>query len=180
MEFRSSFRKQKNTSESFDCRSEGKVEELYQAVAPYALSKTLYMVGCPQIAQEILQEVFLKLWSKKLVFLSIKSAYQWIYTACHYRAIDYLKASVNRVKKEALAELCLPETVSDRTANGQMIGMIAAQLSKRQLSILSYRFVDGHRVADIADMMKLSEKTIQRELKLIKKLGMKMKGVWDD
>lgn len=180
MVFRSSFNNKSLNKRYFDCSSSKRVQELYRAVSPYALSKIVYMVGCQQIAMEIVQEVFLKLWSKGLQFNSTQEAYSWVYTCCHRAAIDHMRSKANNLCQIDSSQLIMPETVSDRVANGQVLAKIAADLSSRQLEILAYRFIDGHKLCDIADMMSLSTKTIQRELQQIRILSLKIRGTFNE
>lgn len=55
-----------------------------------ALAKTMRHRGCPA-AEEILQEVFSKLWENKMKFPDLRQAFSWVYKCCTNAAIDYLR-----------------------------------------------------------------------------------------
>lgn len=159
----------------YDYSKEEAVTDLYHKVAKFAISKTAYMVKSEEIAQDIVQDVFLKLWQKKLTFTTVEASYKWIYICCHNAAIDHLKSYAIKNQRPIPDTLTLPETVSERIANGEIIGILTKRLTTRQASILFYRYVDGHSLAEISDLNGLAKKTIQRELKQISQIGIQLK-----
>lgn len=148
------------------------VDALYREAGPFALSKTTYLVGRRDIAEEIVQEVFLKLWQKQLRFSDARHAYAWIYAACHNAGIDHLRSRRRAtLSSQRLTSIDLkpPESAADRTANQQILAQLMARFSEREARIVAYRFIDSLPLKSIAEMMGLSEKTVQRALLDIQK-----------
>ena len=143
------------------------VEKLYQSTGQAALSKTLHLVGRRDIAEEIVQEVFLKLWKKKLTFYSNEAAYCWVYRSCHNAGIDHIRAVKRHGESELDEELAGGDDYSDRVAERQLLNQAAKILGKKESQVLAYRVVDGMTQDEIATMMDVSRKTIVRFQKKI-------------
>ncbi len=126
------------------------------------------MVGRTDVAEEIVQTVFLKLWQAALSFPDIKAAYAWVYRACHNAAIDHLRlSSVQReLALEANGEpMDFPSgapAVDLRLEQRQTLIRHLAALDDREAQILAYRVIDGMTQDEIAMLLGLSRKTIVR------------------
>lgn len=140
------------------------LEALYRQVGPFALSKTTYLVGRPDVAEEIVQDVFLKLWQSRVPFETPKQAYAWIYRSCHNAGIDHLRSRRRATSaKGDLGRLVQnPETPDARLENRQILENVWSTLSERDARIVAYRFIDGMPVQAIAALLEVSEKTVQR------------------
>jgi RNA polymerase sigma-70 factor (ECF subfamily) len=153
------------------------IEELYRQVGPYALSKTIYLLGQRDVAEEVVQEVFLKLWQNPKSFESIRQAYTWVYTSCHNAAIDYLRARRTAAQARSTIEgiLKVPESPEARVANRQLLDGIWGQLSERDVAIVAYRYIDGMQIQAIARLLDVSDKTVQRALNAVAHLNPEQK-----
>jgi RNA polymerase sigma-70 factor (ECF subfamily) len=150
-----------------DCRDPENLRRLYERVGRAALLKTARLVGRKDVAEEILQSSFLKLWDAGLSFPDERAAFAWIYRTCHNAAIDHVRATATRF------EGGVDPTVLAGAAGGDDPWLVAADeredlkarlagLSEREAQVLVYRLVDGMTQAEIAEVMGLSRKTIVR------------------
>lgn len=149
------------------CKVSTEMSALYKQLSPYAISKTRYITGDDASARDIVQDVFEKLWQRELEFPDIKMAYQWVYTSCHNAAIDHLRKDRRKIRIESNlidVNFVTPLTPQDRLANRQAFESILNHLSERQGLILGYIIIDGLSQKEIASLMKVSEKTIQRDV----------------
>ena len=144
------------------------IENLYRKVGRAAISKTMRIVGRKDIAEEILQEVFLRLWQKSLKFDSEKAAYFWIYKSCHNAAIDYLRSAVARREQggqDLVIEMQPSENdQTDQFVNRELILRAISRLNEREAAVLLYREIDGLTQDEIAEIMDVSRKTIGRTI----------------
>lgn len=148
-----------------DCSVKDTVADLYRLLGKTAALKASKIVGRMDVALEIVQETFLKLWKQKPVFPDKKAAYMWVYRTTHNAAIDHLRLAVN---KHSAVDLCTPgETGSVLPNNSledrQLIMRAAAQLSERELQIVMYVMVDGMTQGEIGDVLGVSRKTVVRD-----------------
>lgn len=168
---------------TIECSNPDTVAELYHELRPYALSKTEYMTGHMDIAQDIVHDVFVRLWQKKPSFSSARAAYAWIYASCHNAAIDYLRSSRRAAlysSDVALVAVSNPRTPQDRAANREFLVAIFDRLNRRETEVLAYRLIDGLQLKDIALLMGISEKTVQRTIGALQEKIDDLRGDFDE
>ncbi|HEX8221937.1 MAG TPA: sigma-70 family RNA polymerase sigma factor [Chloroflexia bacterium] len=68
------------------------LEALYDRYVRQCFGLALRMVGDPGLAEEVVQEVFLKLWSRPDSYSPQKGAFvSWLLSLVHHRAVDELR-----------------------------------------------------------------------------------------
>lgn len=155
--------------EILDCANQDTVQRLYRRFGKIAFSKVHRVLGRRELAQEVLQDVFVKLWQKAPRFESENAAYVWIYKSCHNAAIDLLRSAAHRHQdwnSEVDDQPDLPGCNSaHRSAETRQILVKAlAILSTQEASILTYAVVDGMGHEEIAELLGISRKTVGRTL----------------
>ena len=78
--------------------------ELYLKAGRAAIAKTAALIGNRQAAEDIVQDVFSRLWSARLRFPSQRAGFFWIYKSCHRAGIDYLRSGRVRFEAQGLSE----------------------------------------------------------------------------
>lgn len=149
-----------------DCRDPKALHRLYERTGRAAILKTARLVGRRDVAEEIVQGAFLKLWDAGLSFPGEKAAYAWIYRTCHNAAIDHVRSHATKREGGVDAEALSAHAADDpwlvsSDAREDLRARIAA-LGEREAQVLAYRVVDGMTQAEIAEVMGLSRKTIVR------------------
>lgn len=138
---------------------------LYQKLGGAALSKTLYIVPRQDVAEEILQEVFIKLWNKKVQFESLRQAYSWVYRACTNAAIDFLRKKANQTA-ELLEEVHEVDDAGvspiDQASLKQLLGGLLKELNDDESSYFIYHHVEGMTQNEIAEVLGVSRRTVVR------------------
>lgn len=159
-----------------DCSDAETVQRLYKTAGRAAVSKTEYLVGRLDVAQEIVQEVFLRLWQQKLRFANEKQAYFWVYKSCHNAGIDHLRSASHRFEHrqahEFFESLQDAADVADVTLKRQLVCRLLSGLGERDAQILAFTVIDGMTQEEIAEVLGLSRKTVNRAcLRLTEKLA---------
>lgn len=146
---------------------------LYEKLGRPALGKTITLVG-RAAAEEILQDVFVKLWKAGLIFPNLKSAYAWVYKCCTNAAIDFLRSRANQsvalftetgaviAEAEDKADPTGPSELETRMAAKQGLQILVRELSQDEASVLIYRSIEGLKQDEIAEVMKISRRTVNR------------------
>lgn len=156
----------------FDSADAAAVQRLYRHVGRAAISKTTRIVGRVQVAQEIVQDVFVRLWEAPKTFPSEKAAYCWVYKCCHNAGIDYLRSARYRTDLDdtsAGAEpLLVVESKMEKVLiDRESLAAILGRLSAAEGRIFVYFALDGMTHEEIGVQMGLAKKTITRTLKRI-------------
>lgn len=180
------------SSPAVDCADPQAVQRLYEATGRAALSKAEHVVGRFDVAQEIVQDVFLKLWQQKLRFPTEKQAYYWIYKACHNAGIDHLRSAAVRRERgvtpvaipggdgataDGFENLPAPGDHGDATLKRQLVAKALEHLEDREAAVLGYWIIDGMTQEEIAEVLSLSRKTIGR---IVKRLEEKLSRLKED
>ena len=122
-------------------------------------------VGTAQNADDITQDVFVKVWKNINKFDQEKSFKTWIFSIARYTAIDFLKkksaipfssfenAEGKNVLAETLADtLPLPDKISERSSLMDAVRNAAGSLSEKYRDVLAFRYNSELSFAEIAKM----------------------------
>jgi RNA polymerase sigma-70 factor, ECF subfamily len=160
--------------EKIDCGNAKTVEMLYLKLGRPALGKTINLVG-PNAAEEILQEVFTKLWQKKLVFDNIRMAYAWVYKCCTNGAIDHIRSQKKSTELGDNDGASVIDPNFESNAEAQVLWkQVAKELKADETALFIYRNVEGLSQDEVAEVMQISRRTVNR---LQEKLDQKIEKI---
>src|SRR5690606_22766284 len=83
---------------SVDCSLEATVQALYRKMGPVLMGKAYSMVQRQDVAAEMVQEAFLKLWRFGGVLPNEKAVYVWLYRTCQRQCIDLARSAPRRLE----------------------------------------------------------------------------------
>ena len=150
-------------------------KELYVRYFDVLFASIIQRIADRQIAEDILQDVFLTLWEKRESIELREKLFSYLYSITRFKVIRYLRQKMLSEKhlsvlKNSISEASagVPPLEEDErlTLLEQASGRLTGQLKK--VYILKYD--DGMSVPDIADHLDLSHNTVKNHLKAIHKL----------
>lgn len=151
-----------------DCSQSETVARIYQKMGRAAVAKAYAVVGRMDVAKEIAHDVFLRLWNSKGRFPNEKAVYVWIYKSCHRAGIDHLRSAKfrrERMTEDGEADREDPNVAfGDLVLSRDVIRKYLADLPEREAEIFLYVTLDDMSHAEVAEMLAVSTKTIQRTL----------------
>ncbi len=133
-----------------------------------------HYVGDAQSAEDITQEIFLKVWKNLRKFNKKKSFKTWIFTIARNTSFDYLRKKrpllfsqfenvdgknpfVANIKDKAL----MPNEITERNMLKNYFGCAIKGLSEKYGMVLSLYYVDGFNFREIAEKLGESINTIK-------------------
>jgi RNA polymerase sigma-70 factor (ECF subfamily) len=133
-------------------------------------------------AEEIVQDVFVKIWEKKDQIILKSSAISYLVTSVKNHSLNYLKHSniVKIHKKSEISKATYDSSdteteMQDMELESAILNAIAELPSQRR-KIFTLSRVDGLKYHEIAEKMGLSIKTIEAQMgKALKQLKLKLK-----
>ena len=152
--------------EQLNCSDKKTIHKLYEKMASPALWKAFTIVRRKDIAHEIVQEVFIRLWQSGGIFPNEKAVYAWIYKACHRAAIDHVRSAAYR--RETYVDTYVDEakegvkTQEDNLLDREAVIACTKNLSAEEAEIFIYSEVDRLTQVEIAELTGKSRRTIQR------------------
>lgn len=163
-----------NSYSAIAMRSDGiDYRQLFRNYYSVLCEKAYRMVGCRQKAEEIVSDVFIKIW-KNREELNIKSSIKaYLFMAVRNRSIDYLRHLSRR--KIMLAELCPADHESSHYPSPeecllyreleQQIQTAISALPPRGQHIFRLSREEGLKYQQIADQLGISIKTVETHMR---------------
>lgn len=162
-------------------RNQDALMQLYRNYGNLVYSLALRVVRQPVIAEEITQDVFVKLWQKPERWNPAYGQFSsWLLTLTRNAAID-------RLRREGRHSLVLdqPEENEGEIAdlifndvnwfNGQILRRLLQKLPDEQRQLIELAFYGGHTHSDLAERLELPLGTVKTRLRL----GLqKLKVLW--
>jgi len=135
------------------------------------------MVGNPSTAEDLLQETYLRV-SRALSERPIEHLEPFVFQTARNLALDHLRTRrmqsrtlVDDVPEEVLHNVAAPTSSSEDAAYAEQmlkrLSVSLGQLTPRQQRIFILSRLQGASYLEIAEQLKVSASTVQKELKLI-------------
>lgn len=164
-----------------NCAESSAVQMYYAKYGRIILHKTEKMLGNYSIAQEILQETFLKLFQTRPQFNHERALFCWLYKTSQSAAIDYLRsAAYRREHGDSLSiELnAMGEDMELKIADRQVVLKMLINVPEDEAEIFLYRYHDEMTLEEIAEVLDISRKTVERKIEKLKnRLDRKKEGL---
>lgn len=153
--------------------------ELFKLYYPRLLLFTEAILKSRELAEEAVEDVFLRLWENRKVLTAVNNLNYYLLVAAKHKALDYLE----KMKKQAIISLddmelefggiaVNPENTLISAENVRIIQAIINDLPPR--CKLMFRLVkeDGLKYREVADLLNVSVKTVETQLSLaLRKIG---------
>ena len=136
--------------------------ELYDRYSGLIYGLILRMVRNPAVAEDILQEVFLKVWrSASTLDAEAPSPGPWLIVVARRHTLDYLRSGQNQreLRSGPLGEhdppsqLSLAEADFELEERGQLIRNGLARLESRQRQVLELAYFEGLTQTEMAEAL---------------------------
>lgn len=126
------------------------------------------------IAEDMVQDVFLKLWNKRVFLMWEDGLPTYLYNAVRHACLDYLKhqAIKERIEEKILTELKIEELYyTERSAlylqedhRLQSIYKEIENLPERCGKIFKMSYLEERKTTEIASLLKISKRTVEAQL----------------
>jgi RNA polymerase sigma-70 factor (ECF subfamily) len=155
---------------------------LYDRHGRAAYSLAYRMMGEPHVAEDLVQEAFLKLWRGASSYRPERGSVRtWLLAIVHNRAIDQLRSSASRRRTQEKVEASAPRfqpseafKESWRNAQREQIREAFKTLPQEQVEVLELAYFGGYTRKEIAGLLGLPLGTVKSRMRLGLK---KMRGL---
>ena len=145
-------------------------QHIFTRYYPRMISFAGMMVKSPYAAEEIVQEVFIRLWEQREVLAEVKSPENFVFIVIRNHTFNYLRAAANEQNRreqlwEALQQRAADETITlEMQEADQFFEKILAKLSPQQQKIFRMSREEGFSHQQIADELQLSKYTVKKHI----------------
>ena len=136
------------------------------------LKKCLGYVKDKDAAQDLCQEVLIKLFLKLKSYQNQAKFSTWLFSVIHNTSIDYLRKNKRNVEnvlvdklKNKLADIVEDDEDIPDELSIQILDELLQQLPTEDRLLLVMKYREGHQIKDIQKVMNLSESAVKMRLK---------------
>lgn len=142
--------------------------ELFHAYRDKLFSFLLRICSSPQQAEDIVQDVFLKIWTMRADLLEIRDFEPYLYRMSHNHAVNMLRKNAResafRSKMQALPSLGLPEQEMNRKETEATIRHAIEGLTKQQKQVFILSREQGLNQKEISEKLEITIPTVKSHM----------------
>jgi RNA polymerase sigma-70 factor (ECF subfamily) len=154
-------------------RDKSALTALYDRYQTPAFSLAVYVLDNPQMAEEVLQDVFLYIWDRPEAWNAIHGSFAtWLLAITRYRAIDRLRGREGRRRTREISLDATDDgdlwaaTEEDVAADdGRLLRALMGQLPREQTELIELAFYKGMTHSSIAATTGIPLGTIKSRLR---------------
>jgi len=127
------------------------------------------IVAAPDVAEEIVQDVFASLWRTRSSLRITTSLRAYLYTAVRNRALNHARRSVTESALDTAAASRAasgrePDAVAQAGETASLVASAIASLPPRCREVITLRWVHGLSHSEIAQAMGVSPKAVENQI----------------
>lgn len=130
--------------------------QLYYLYSKPAYNYILRLLYDPEIAEDILQEVFLAVWKSARGFKGNSQVKTWIFRIAHNQAVSWLRKHKQHVKIDAVTGLSMGETPEQEMMEKmkyQEVQKSLEMLSEKHRAVIELAFAFDMNYAEISEVL---------------------------
>lgn len=147
---------------------ESAFDELFRYYFPGLISFTSSILKNDEEAEEVVEDVFIKLWNNRNLLSTINNLSHYLYTATKHTAFNYLKKSKRNITEEMGEELSFslitPESRLINNENVKRIEDAINNLPSRCRLIFRLVKQEGMKYSEVAKLLDISERTVNAQM----------------
>lgn len=161
----------KSLQQRIDKNDESALKELYDAYGDRLFHFAFAIVHSRETAEEIIEDVFIKVWEKRSRIAVMENLMYYLFTATKNISCNYLR-KYNRKKNVSLEELSLPYYYINSSPEDLFVTRETLQRINHAINGLPpkcriiFKLVkeDGLKYKEVATLLNLSTKTIENQM----------------
>lgn len=140
------------------------LEEFKKMVLPFQNKLyrfALRMLGTSAEAEDVVQEVFIKAWTKREKLVDYQNVEAWCMKVTKNMSLDVLKSKhrkfqLNKTEQDVMASTVTPDRQVELADMQTYIHQIIDSLPEKQKQVVQLRDIEGYSYQEIAEMMEIS------------------------
>ena len=142
--------------------------ELYQMYRKPALRFCLTLLKEEAEAENVLHEVFLKIWERRAQINPDLNFSSYLFTCLRNYAFDHFKRleKDRRLREHYLQQMThqLSEVDEDKDEQFELLDEVVGSLSEKRKQVLLLNVYEGKSYQEIAELMEISKNTVKNQL----------------
>lgn len=154
-------------------RDQRALEELYQRYVPVVLGLARRVLNDQSMAEEVVQEVFLRLWNEPRRFDATRGTLKgFLARQAHSRSVDRIRSEEarrrreERYERESVAVAPVPDQEVWGNVRAEGLREALGRLSEGEREAIALAYFGGHSYREVATRLQLPEGTIKSRIRL--------------
>ena len=135
------------------------VEKIVRKYADLVYRVALTMLKNKDDAEDIFQEVFMKICTENMSFMNEEHEKAWLIRVTKNKCLDFLKRSCNKNREELDENL-----VKEESNNNQYVVEEVMKLPEKYRIIIYLFYFEGYKITEISQILEINESTIKSQL----------------
>ena len=145
---------------------------LYQKYYNKVLNKCVRITKCKDLAEDLSQDIFVKLYLQLHKFDRKSSFSTWLYAIVNNYCIDYLRKQKNKLTFSVIEDSLMNRSAENDTEPVHFldndIHKLMKVLSEEEQNLLKWKYLDKFSIKEIQEKTQLTESAIKMRLKRAK------------
>lgn len=161
-----SIKQEQQLVENLRAGQSGAVRWWFKNFSPYLLRLTIKRVPSQEDAEEIVQETFVNCLKQLPLFRGQSRLRTWMISILHHEIADFYRRRYAKKTLQTipLAKVLVAEPIKDASQTALKVREVLAKMTKNRQELLMMKYVDRHKVKDIAEKLNTTVKAVESEL----------------
>lgn len=169
----------KSSSFTFKRISEEHFEELFCEFYPKLLAYAISILNNKQVAEDIVQEVFLYVWEKRDKLQIGAGFYSYVFQSTYTKCVDYIRKDSRLDKREQESILKFAEEYESYIENdahpiqelfskdfNEKLDLLLEQLPESRRQVFKLVYIDGLKAKEVASQLDMPQRTVESHVYL--------------
>ncbi len=169
----------KSSSFTFKRISEEHFEELFCEFYPKLLAYAISILNNKQVAEDIVQEVFLYVWEKRDKLQIGAGFYSYVFQSTYTKCVDYIRKDSRLDKREQESILKFAEEYESYLENdahpiqelfskdfNEKLDLLLEQLPESRCQVFKLVYIDGLKAKEVASQLDMPQRTVESHVYL--------------
>lgn len=145
-------------------------QQLYNRYYQRIYSFAVKVVKSTHVAEEVVQEVFIRLWEQRELLSEVKSPDNYLFIVIRNHVFNHLRTAANELNRREQLWEAFQQRVADEATTleaqeaEQFLDLLLAKLSPQQRIIFRMSREEGFSHQQIADELHLSKNTVKKHI----------------
>jgi len=151
--------------------NEAAFRQLFHRYTPMLFPAVTRMVKQPEIAKEIVQEVFLRVWERREQFGTMENPVGWMYRVAANLSVSHLRKTAAHLRwlESSTPAESSPDDASDKASLGDLQRLIHEAINSlppKRKTIFKLSREEGWSIDEIAAHLNLSRTTVKNQISI--------------
>lgn len=169
----------KASSFTFKRISEEHFEELFCEFYPKLLAYAISILNNKQVAEDIVQEVFLYVWEKRDKLQIGAGFYSYVFQSTYTKCVDYIRKDSRLDKREQESILKFAQEYESYIENdahpiqelfskdfNEKLDLLLEQLPESRRQVFKLVYIDGLKAKEVASQLDMPQRTVESHVYL--------------